>query len=144
MERIRQRAVISPSYNPPISQTTLGKGRVPQDTLTAFLSPIIFFPINILAHFGQNRFHLIWLLLTLQSRPWKKQLKVNHPFHIISSPTRHWSDPDVLAVSPSAGRPNSHGRLYLGLSFMFLLNVCQGQVPQLPLDASLFLLYTLY
>lgn len=44
MQRIRQRAIISPSYNPPISQTTLGKGRVPQDILTAFLPPIIGLP----------------------------------------------------------------------------------------------------
>lgn len=51
MERIRQRAIISPCYNPPISQTTLGKGRVPQDTLTAFLSPIIGLPYQYIGPF---------------------------------------------------------------------------------------------
>lgn len=143
MERIRQRAVISPSYNPPISQTTLGKGRVPQDTLTAFLSPIIFFPINILAHFGQNRFHLIWLLLTLQSRPWKKHLRSTVPF-------------TSFHLLPATGQTQMCWRLAFCWTAESTRAVIPGLVPhaspecvsrtgpRLPLDASLFLPYTLY
>lgn len=55
MERIRQRAIISPSYNRPIPQTTLGKGRVPQDTLTAFLPPIIGLPYQYIGPFWSEQ-----------------------------------------------------------------------------------------